>query len=75
MLFDAASGRLRALGYLLVYNVAFILPLFVVFLLAYAGVRSEQLRTWLKSHLAATKVAMGLFFLLLGIVVLVMELS
>jgi len=74
MLFDAAGKRLRALAYLLVYNVAFVVPLLGVFVLAYAGVTSEQLRQWLMKRLALTKLAMGLFFLLLGATVLVVEL-
>ena len=45
--------RARALAYLLLYNLMFILPLAGVFLLAYWGVGSERLGGWLRRHLAA----------------------
>jgi len=73
MLFSASGRRLRALGYLVVYNLAFILPLIGVFVLAYAGVTSDQLRDWLNRHLGVTKFVMGVFFLLLAVIIVVIE--
>ena len=74
MLFDASGHRIRALGYLFIYNMAFIVPLIGVFFLAYAGVTSEQLRAWLNRHLGGTKLAMGSLFVALGVIILVIEL-
>jgi HEAT repeat protein len=48
--------------YLLVYNVAFIVPLVVVFALAYSGVRSERVAAWLQRHAAAVKFATAALF-------------
>jgi hypothetical protein len=73
MLFDASGRRLRAAGYLVTYNVCFIVPLVGVFLLAYAGVTSEQLRAWLNRRLGLTKLAMGAFFLLLAGAIVAIE--
>ena len=74
MLFDASGERLRALAYLLTYNLSFIVPLVGVFVLAYAGVTSEQLRAWLMRHLGAAKLVMGLFFLVMAMAIFVIEL-
>jgi hypothetical protein len=48
--------------YLLVYNVAFIVPLVVVFGLAYTGVRSERVAAWFQRHAAAVKFATAAVF-------------
>ena len=74
MLFDASGRRLRAFSYLIVYNLAFIIPLLGVFLLAYMGVTSEQLRSWLTKHLGVTKLATAVFFTFLGVLILIIEL-
>jgi cytochrome c biogenesis protein CcdA len=74
MLFESSGRRLVALAYLLVYNLAFIIPLLGIFLLAYMGVTSEQLRGWLNRHISVTKLATGLFFLFLGLLILYIEL-
>jgi cytochrome c biogenesis protein CcdA len=58
--------RLRAIFYLVVYNLLFILPLVVVFILAYYGTSSEDLTRFLKKHTAAVKIGLGCLFLALG---------
>lgn len=62
--------RLKALAYLLLYNLMFIVPLIVVFGLALAGYESQTFNQWLKKHLGLTKlllcgVFLGLFLLLI----------
>jgi cytochrome c biogenesis protein CcdA/HEAT repeat protein len=52
----------RANAYLLVYNLAFIVPLCVVFGLAYSGVRSERVALWLEKHAAFVKFATAALF-------------
>lgn len=64
--------RMAAFGYLLLYNVAFILPLAVIMVMAYFGVRSERLGNLLRRHLGLLKFALaglfaGLGFLLLAV--------
>jgi len=59
--------RLRAIFYLVVYNLLFILPLVVVFILAYFGTTSKQLTGFLKKHAAAVKIGLGVIFFALGV--------
>jgi len=58
--------QVKAFLYLLLYNLCFILPLIVVFLLAYYGTTAKQLTTFLKTHAAAIKLAMAALFLVLA---------
>jgi hypothetical protein len=48
---------------LVIYNLAFITPLIVIFLLAYGGLRSETLINFQKRHTFAVKLALALLFL------------
>jgi cytochrome c biogenesis protein CcdA len=73
MFFDVGGLWLKAIFYLLVYNLAFVVPLLGVFLLAYLGVTSEQLRGWLTRHMGATKLATAVFFAALGAIILIIE--
>ena len=59
--------RGKAIGYLLLYNLMFIIPLIVVFILAYYGTTSKQLSAFLKKHAAAVKLGMAAVFLTLAI--------
>ena len=59
--------RANALFYLVLYNLLFITPLVVVFLLAYGGVASERFAAWSKRHFGATRIALSLLFLLLAL--------
>jgi len=59
--------RVRAFLYLLLYNVMFIAPLVVVFMLAFRGTTSKQLTHFLQVRAATVKLAMSaLFFALAG---------
>jgi len=59
--------RVRAGLYLLLYNLTFVLPLLVVFLLAYFGTTSQQLGQFINRRAATIKLATaGLFLLLAG---------
>ena len=59
--------RVRAFLYLLLYNLMFILPLVVIFVLAYRGTTSRQLTGFLQARASAVKLAMSvLFFALAG---------
>ncbi len=59
------SGAGRAVWFLLLYNVAFILPLSVVFILAWRGLKSDALVRFQQNHTAAVKTALGWLFLFL----------
>ncbi|MCX5703566.1 MAG: hypothetical protein NT066_03640 [Candidatus Omnitrophica bacterium] len=62
--------RLQALGYLVLYNIMFIIPLLIIFLLALLGVTSEQFAKFLKRRLSLAKIIMALLFFSLGIFLL-----
>ncbi len=69
LLFMTKSGNLLAMAYLLLYNLAFITPLLIVFLLAYGGMQSETFTRFLQQRAALVKfgtaLLFGLMFLLL----------
>jgi len=54
--------RVQAISYLLLYNLLFILPLLVVFVLAYYGTTSYQLGRFLERHTATVKLGAGILF-------------
>jgi cytochrome c biogenesis protein CcdA len=56
----------QALLYLVLYNLAFILPLIVVFGLAYFGTTSDQLGLFIYRRTAAIKLATALLFVVLA---------
>lgn len=59
------SFRLQAFLYLVLYNLMFVLPLFVIFVFAVFGVTSGQFSKFLKARLLLIKAMMaGLFFVL-----------
>ena len=69
MLSDA-QHRPLALGYLLVYNLMFIMPLLVVFMATGFGVSSERLGMLFKAHVAWIKLALALLFVVMaGVIV------
>ena len=61
------SMQLRANFFLLLYNILFILPLVIVFILAYLGTGSKDLSRFLEKNAAIVKLGMVLLFLSLGI--------
>jgi len=56
------SMRARAIPYLLLYNLMFVVPLIIVFGLAYFGVSSKRLTKFFQMHAAWVKLGMGLLF-------------
>jgi len=69
---QAGGVKARALCYLILYNLMFILPLLVVFILACRGVSSERFAKFTKENLALVKLFMGVLFLGLAALVLVL---
>jgi hypothetical protein len=59
--------RVRALAFLVLYNLLFILPLMVVFVMAYYGTGSQQLTRFLQQKAAAVKLGMALLFAALAV--------
>lgn len=56
----------RAVPLLLLYNLVFVLPLFVIMGIAYFGTTSERLEAWRKEHRGLMRLGIGLFLLALG---------
>ncbi len=54
---------------LLMYNLAFILPLSLVFVLFFFGLRHEKIRQWYGSHLALVRLLSAVFFVALAVLV------
>lgn len=54
--------RVRAVFYLVLYNLLFVLPLIVVFILAYYGTTSKDLTRFLQRNAAGVKLGMVLLF-------------
>ena len=71
IVYQIHQGRLDAILWLALYNLAFILPLIVIFLLAYGGLRSETLIAFQKKHTFTVKIALAALFLLLAAFLLI----
>jgi len=59
--------KLRAIFYLVLYNLLFILPLMVVFILAYYGTTSKELTGFLQKHAGVVKIGMAVLFFALAV--------
>lgn len=62
----APQMRSRALAYLLLYNVLFVLPLVIVFVLAYWGTTSERLGRFINQRAGTIKIVTAGLFVVLG---------
>lgn len=58
--------RAQAVGYLVLYNVLFVLPLIVVFVLAWRGAKSDRIARFARDNVAPTKLALAVLFLALA---------
>jgi len=66
-----SGTRAAAIGYLLLYNIMFVVPLLAILVMAYFGVKSETLGNLLRKRLALAKIVMAVLFAGLGVLVLV----
>ena len=69
IIYQIQRGKLDAVLWLVIYNLAFITPLVVLFLLAYGGLRSETLIAFQTRRTATVKTALGILFLVLALVI------
>jgi len=63
----ASPLKLQALGYLLLYNIMFIVPLIGILVLALMGAGSAQFSGFLKKRMGLIKILMAILFFSLGI--------
>jgi len=61
-----------ALGYLLLYNGVFIVPLVTAFVLTYQGLKTQRLLEWSRRNVVISKVALGCFFLAMAALLLLL---
>jgi hypothetical protein len=59
------------LSFLILYNIMFIIPLLAIFAAAYAGTGLATMLAWSKQNVVIGKAAMGVFFLVLGMLILI----
>ncbi|MBK1789945.1 HEAT repeat domain-containing protein [Persicirhabdus sediminis] len=70
IIFQIQKGEADAVVMLLIYNLAFILPLVVIFALAFRGMTSSALIDFQNKHTATVKLATSIVFVLLGVLIL-----
>ncbi|MCF7908104.1 MAG: hypothetical protein K9L86_04450 [Candidatus Omnitrophica bacterium] len=63
--------RLRAWFYLVLYNLMFIFPLVIVFILSLVGVGSQKFNNFLKKNVGLIKLIMAFVFFVLGSLILI----
>jgi len=61
--------RADAIGYLILYNLAFIAPLVALLAVAFWGTSSEKLGQFLRRHLGLVKLSMACLFAALGVLI------
>ena len=72
MLIKAGGGySLRAVGYLVAYNLMFVLPLVILFILVYHGLKWQAVLEWSRRNVVSSKILMGLFFLAMAVMMIV----
>jgi len=75
LIFSQNVLRERALLFLIVYNLLFILPLVLITSIAYFGVTSEHLVAWLQKNATVVKVATAVLFVVLSSFLMVRALT
>lgn len=68
----SGGGTARIWGYLLAYNLMFIVPIVVVFGLTYAGLQVQTLLKWNRKHVVISKCLLGLMFVVLAVLFLIL---
>lgn len=68
---EANQDFLRAMVYLITYNLMFIVPLVIIFVLSLLGYESKTFNEFLRKHLGLTKLALCLLFL--GLLILLLS--
>ena len=64
---SVSVDQAHAIGLLVIYNLAFVVPLVVIFTAAGLGLSSDRLTAVLNKHIAPVKLAMAIFLTLLGV--------
>ncbi len=75
MAVNSAGFNLKACAWLLLYNLAFIIPLVAVTLCVFWGAGAQGVAKWARDHVFATKLTMAVVFLLLAALMIAMAVS
>lgn len=67
LVIKTGASVFRGTGYLLLYNVMFIVPLVIAFVLAYRGFRTERFVQWSIRNVVPSKILLGLLFVVLAV--------
>ena len=70
IIYSIQQGKMDAVAWLFAYNLAFILPLIVIFALAFTGMSNKVLIDFQTRHTFSVKIALGIVFLSLAAVIL-----
>lgn len=68
-LISAQATFARGVSYLLLYNLMFIVPLVVIYLLSSNRLVTEKIITWQESHGSLMKLIAGIFMIALGVLI------
>ncbi|MCD8062234.1 MAG: hypothetical protein LUE13_07865 [Akkermansiaceae bacterium] len=69
IIYQIRQGSSSAVGMLALYNLAFILPLLLIFFLAYRGMKAESLIRYQQEHAFLVKMLLGFLFLCLTAII------
>ncbi len=62
----------RGILYLLLYNFLFVLPLVIIFIVTYQGLKFHELLDWSRRNVVGSKILLGVFFLMMAGIILVL---
>ena len=72
MLIKCGGGySLKAAGYLMAYNLMFVLPLVILFVLVYQGLKWQAVLEWSKRNVVVSKILMGCFFISMAVLIMI----
>ena len=66
---DSTFSEPRAWMLLLLYNVLFVLPLVIIFIAVYFGLKTETLLAWSRRNVVVSKTLLGLLFILMALLI------
>lgn len=72
LIYLSRQGNIQAFFYLIMYNLAFIVPLIIIFAMAYKGVSTPKLIEWSKKNVTPAKIIMGCFFIAMAILIAIL---
>ena len=67
---QSTNNNLKAILFLILYNLAFIIPLLVIFLFFIFGVKQQKVGKFFEKKIVVIKILMGFVFFALGIIIL-----